>query len=95
MTHSPTPWKWDAQTGCIVDANDKTVAGFDMPSESTTRPSDAKLIAAAPELLEALDDCRGVLQSFEDQLKGRSFAVTDVLRKARAAIAKVKLPTKG
>jgi hypothetical protein len=50
--------------------------------------ANARLIAAAPELLDILKDCAGVLQSFEDQLKGKSFAVTDVLAKSRAAIAK-------
>ena len=48
---------------------------------------DGPLIAAAPDLREALEDCAGVLQSIENQLKGRSMAVTAVLKKARAALA--------
>jgi hypothetical protein len=50
----------------------------------------ARLMAAAPDMLEALNDCAGVLQSIENQLKGKSFAVTAVLKKARAAIAKAE-----
>ena len=50
----------------------------------------AHLMAAAPQLLRALDDCRGVLQSIEDKLNGRSFAVVDVLRKAREAISQAR-----
>ena len=52
-------------------------------------PEDARLMVAAPDLADALDDCAGVLQSFENQLKGKSFAVTTVLAKARAALAKI------
>ena len=50
----------------------------------------ARLITAAPELLDALVDCAGVLQSIEDQLNGRSVAVTAVLLKARAAITEAE-----
>jgi hypothetical protein len=54
------------------------------------RQANARLIAAAPELLERLEDAAGVLQSIEDQLKGKSVAVTAVLEYAKAAIAKAK-----
>lgn len=40
------------------------------------------------ELIDCLDDCRGVLQSFEDQLQGKSGAVTAVLQKAIKTIKK-------
>lgn len=53
-------------------------------------PRNASLIAAAPDLLEALDDCAFVLQSINDQLKGKSVAVVTVLEKARDAIEKAK-----
>jgi len=48
----------------------------------------AALIAASPALLAALEDCASVLQSIDAQLNGKSFAVTDVLTKARSAISK-------
>lgn len=51
---------------------------------------DMNLLAAAPELLAAMEDCAGVLQSIEDQLHGKSVAVVEVLKQARAAIAKAK-----
>lgn len=48
--------------------------------------ANARLIAAAPAMAEALEDCAGVLRSIEDQLKGKSIAVTRILAKAREAL---------
>jgi hypothetical protein len=52
--HTPGPWHWDAGSGYIVGTDHKTVCGFDMPSALAMRPANARLIAAAPELLAAL-----------------------------------------
>ena len=51
---SPYPWRWDAETGCIVDANGKTVCEFHSSSESPARPANARILAAAPALLANL-----------------------------------------
>lgn len=48
------------------------------------------MLAASAELLDVMEDCKGVLQSFEDQLKGKCVALTIVLEKACAVIAKAK-----
>lgn len=61
------------------------VAGFAPHLDETL--ANGRLMNAAPKLLAALDDCRGVLRSIENQLKGKCFAVTDVLRKAEEALA--------
>jgi hypothetical protein len=54
--HTPAPWRYeyaDGYCGEIIAANGKFVCTFtDEPSES-----DARLLAAAPELLEALIEC--------------------------------------
>jgi len=70
---------------------------FDMPNNPYTVPleqaqANARLIAAAPELLAALEDCAGVLESIDKQLRGKSYAITEVLRKSRAAISKATQP---
>jgi hypothetical protein len=54
--HSPGPWRWAERDGddCLLDAaGEEVIAG-----ERACLSADARLIAAAPELLEAL---RGVL----------------------------------
>lgn len=48
---------------------------------------------SALNLLDALSDCCGVLQSIEDQLKGKSVAVTAVLQAGRAAMEKAQTAT--
>lgn len=58
MTHTPGPWKWDESFRAIMTAhhNPKTI----IVSPNLTQyarpnwPGDASLIAAAPEMLEAL-----------------------------------------
>ena len=55
--HTPGPWRYDYEIGyCgeLIAADGTCIATFtDEPSEQ-----DARLIAAAPELLEALRRCR-------------------------------------
>jgi nucleoside 2-deoxyribosyltransferase len=46
------------------------------------------LMAASPQMLDALDDCVIILDSLNRQIGGKSFAVRLVLDKARAAITK-------
>ena len=48
---------------------------------------------SALNLLDALSDCCGVLQSIEDQLKGKSVAVTAVLQAGRDAMEKAQTAT--
>ncbi len=92
MSITPGPWKVD---GLLIKAIDHG-KWFGIAKAGGTRltiegnMANARLIAAAPTLLERLEDCAGVLQSLEDQLQGKSFAVTDALANARAAITAAK-----
>ena len=99
-SHTPAPWHVGAGNGegSVFSADGRmrltdkgtalypvcTVIDFDGEAEAN-----ARLIAAAPELLEALIDCGSVLQSIENQIKGKSVAITLVLEKFRAVITKV------
>jgi hypothetical protein len=79
--HTPGPWRYDYELdycGEIIASNGTSICSFtDEPSTN-----DARLIAAAPELLEAL---QGMLDLLEDTSElSRKLAVMD----ARAAIAK-------
>lgn len=51
----------------------------------TYDPKDAPLIAAAPEMKDALDDANIILDSINRQVGGKSNAVRIVLDKVRAA----------
>jgi len=95
--HTPAPWYWsdnvpDApENYCtIVDAD-----GFTIADPSPMSEADARLIAAAPELLTALQNCVNVLsmalplfgdESSDDQ--DSRDEVESVLDTARAALAK-------
>jgi hypothetical protein len=57
-SHTPGPWKISSWTGNITTADGLHVAGLDIES---TRFPDAKLMAAAPEMLEALESIRAQL----------------------------------
>ncbi len=94
--HTPGPWKIDmsASFDCgyarrsagIVGADGSIVIAFD-PSEGEYMAAldpdtpDARLIAAAPELLEALKTCEAFLLS-------AGFASSDAYAEASAAIEK-------
>ena len=92
MSYTKEPWMVHstASEALAIYAGFRRVATVPHSDREGTAEDEAnaKLIAAAPELLEALTDCKGVLDSFEQQLNGKSIAVTEVLTKARAAIAK-------
>jgi hypothetical protein len=78
--HTPGPWrakpwsKHEVQIVARVDGKDTLVTGYCLPD-------DARLIAAAPELLEALQQLYGAIDSCVELTPQR-------LAKARAAIAK-------
>lgn len=81
--HTPGPWRYDYETGyCgeIIASNGKEVATF---TDEPNAP-DARLIAAAPELLLAL---RSLMNLFEQHEKV-AHITSPVGNYARAAIAK-------
>jgi len=92
MTTSPTPWPWNyGMAGCITSngmpiiskANGHLVANLASHNEAN-----AKLIAAAPELLEALQN---MLDLRDAIMRGECLPdrpEIDIVSNARAAIAK-------
>lgn len=86
MAHTPGPWKYIAYDDDIVtDDGNFSIIGY----HASVLEDDAHLIAAAPEMLEALEDAEalitGDLVGSEWKRACRSFVI-----KARAAIAKAK-----
>lgn len=90
--HTPGPW-------LRVDTADyaEIHAAFRPSSQAVAlvgKPADADLIAAAPDLLEALQDILGPLNACSDNANVRDDIVLPVdmtmgeLRKARAALSK-------
>ena len=81
--HTPGPWRWDGKyCGDIVDADGYSVAGIMELEEVAETDSNARLIAAAPDLLAA---CVEFVRKVEDgdARSTRSYA------QMKAAIAKV------
>ena len=93
MTHTPGPWfvsmkpDWDEDGGmgpAVYDCDGGVFAVVDDEPETIARPfyeADARLIAAAPEMLEVLEwlsDSYGVLFTEQDSRR-----VHAVIRKAR------------
>ena len=76
--HTPGPWRYEYEPGyCgeLIAPDGMTIAAFD----DEPRPNDARLIAAAPELLEALRrivewDVAGMALT-EDHISQANFAI--------------------
>ena len=87
--HTPGPWKTQTHISLdrleIRDANGRRIAecAMDFPMSAITHDANASLIAAAPELLEALQE---IVTAAADG-KGRSQRDAS-FTKARAAISK-------
>lgn len=89
-THSPSPWavERNVKAGNVIHLavtarqNGKDWMVCSVTPEAWARPIDlanAQLIAAAPELLEALERCRDAIQGYKDTNK---LADDSVLNKA-------------
>ena len=85
--HTPGPWEIIRHTGEIV-ANNRRVASTAQNNGLYSAP-DARLIAAAPELLDALEDAAHELHLF-CELHDRDEDAAAVLQKAREVIQKAK-----
>lgn len=78
MSYTPGPWRVIPEHEMVVGAGDATVV-----YELNTNEDDARLIAAAPELLLALDAAKWMLE--RDYIDDQKMAV---IRKCEEAIAK-------
>lgn len=90
MSHTPGPWTlvfdvdgppgfiW-GKTTCVCDF------GKDVP-----KPEDARLIAAAPELLEMFEEALANVERVTDGGRKAAPALAKWLEKARAVLAKVR-----
>jgi hypothetical protein len=102
MAHTPGPWKWDddegLRDGCVLGLllgpNGQPVASGLMPMEEggvvqpiLCNPDNARLIAAAPELLSSLEECVRLLDVLPIKYRTRADFAGN---KARAVIAKAK-----
>ena len=99
--HTPGPWKIvDAWNYYMVEGqNDEEIIWQDGPYQTPTiNKANACLIAAAPDLLEALEQTLQLAIDWEDEARGTwqdealGFSHNDdpIIKKARAAIANAK-----
>ena len=78
--HTPGPWKFIDIIGCCaIETPSRQLLKYISPT--ATNVANARLMAAAPDLLEALEE----FMAHGEQAFGHDF---DVMIKARAAIAK-------
>ncbi len=82
--HTPGPWLYDSLDRVVIRAGIEDIAHMDRSASD----ADARLIAAAPELLEALND---LLEEYED--RRAQFGSDDLWHKHKDAnvIQKVRL----
>ncbi|GKX40609.1 hypothetical protein SOASR014_43480 [Pectobacterium carotovorum subsp. carotovorum] len=77
--HTPGPWGWESGVLC----SDKYIIGGNSHSFNA---SNKKLIAAAPDLLEALELAESVIKNMAEPSNSKQKAILS----CRAAIAKAK-----
>ena len=92
MSHTPGKWHWDSdliksdplsRRRYRVSTIGKTITQVYHNSDDPHAEADTRLIAAAPELLEAL-------KLAEDEMTRNDFGTLSLLPKIRAAIAKAE-----
>lgn len=87
INHTPGPWvigKHDHDVVMVDTASGTAIC--DVYGESDDRPANARLISAAPDLLEALETLKRVVSKMRHTLDDDDPA----LERAREAIAKAK-----
>jgi len=85
MTHTPGPWK--INNFRFIMGNDRYIATLEEPNLD----SNARLIAAAPELLEALEEiAEGRGRYNQDPLQHASNCIEDMVSIAKEAIKKAR-----
>lgn len=94
--HTPGPWLFDRERGFIIDANGEVIA-FVSRVMHGLYPENASMLAAAPEMLEALEAMISPWDGYTDAELKRCYMAgsfetvpLDRILKARSAIAKAK-----
>lgn len=99
--HTPGPWRHDKRgyphpdvkaangrnVACTWGVNNQPKTTAAAKTQMQIARANARLIAAAPELLEALIDCVSLLAFLEPEVRG-GYSPDGALSKARAVIAK-------
>ena len=91
MEHTPGPWQYAFEGGTvafIVEADGTTVCKLSTTLNSTAHsalPANARLIAAAPDLLAALEVMVKAFKTYAPENEGSEY---NCVTAARAAIAK-------
>lgn len=83
MNHTPGPWKMDGRL--IIDSRSDAVAMVNIARAVTTAHCDSRLIAAAPDLLAALQGLLETSALNEDAIEESDYML---VANARAVIAK-------
>jgi len=81
--HTPGPWAWDVDYDVVLGSNKSTVCKIATGEDREEEDANARLIAAAPDLLVA---CRGLVEAAD--LRLGAGAIKSALDLARAAISK-------
>lgn len=103
-THTPGPWRGNLSpntkhptcVGMVVNADNERIIEVNADSRVTedTVEANARLISAAPELLEALEKCCKDIEFWNDVLADEWLnfdgQLNHALNQARAAIAKTR-----
>jgi len=95
-THTPGPWQWHIGRGANPRLHIQTSAGYQVAStpeinKYETREADARLIAASPDLLAALQDAEFLLRkaaAFPQDAWSMADSFKRSAEDARAAIAR-------
>lgn len=91
MTAKHTPGPWAVISGEVCAAGYGAIAHCDRDNRNTKpveRDANARLIAAAPDLLEALKVAEYIIQRQQDN--AGNYTYPQILEQARAAIAKAE-----
>jgi len=91
--HTPGPWEFfNVPPGCGVMNRDSDIAhcsGFNSSRSRSEELANARLIAAAPELLDMARDTRDYLSGIPESAAGGDDAAMDLVRRLDALLARI------
>jgi hypothetical protein len=85
--HTPAPWEVDYSGNChlgIIDKNDRTLAFCSLQNENGDEDeANARLIAAAPDLLSALERAVSIIEELPYPRNYAAVTFLEIIRKAK------------